>query len=188
MMISAVLDACVLYSASLRDFFLWLAHFNQFRPHWSEEIHREWMRSLHANRSEMLWERLEYTRRQMDSEFPNSLVRGYESLMPTLQLPDPSDTHVLAVAIQAKAQYIVTFNLNDFPKSVLQTYGVVALSPEAFALRLIDHAPYPVLRAVRKHRLSLKQPPKTVDEYLVTLERQRLPKIVAFLRKHKDSI
>jgi len=187
-MISAVLDSCVLYSSPLRSFLLWLAEGGLFRPHWSKDIHEEWMRNLYANRPDLLWERLERTRRKMDSEFPNSIVRGYEAIMPTLQLPDPNDTHVLAVAIQANAQYIVTFNLNDFPKSVLQTYGVVALSPEAFALRLIDHAPYPVLRAVRKHRLSLKQPPKTVDEYLVTLEQQRLPKIVAFLRQHKDII
>jgi len=146
MMISAVLDACVLYSASLRDFFLWLAHFNQFRPHWSEEIHREWMRSLHANRSEMLWERLEYTRRQMDSEFPNSLVRGYESLMPTLQLPDPNDTHVLAVAIQAKAQYIVTFNLNDFLRRSHFCEDTRTVSDCSASMFPVKHAHLPIPR------------------------------------------
>jgi len=187
-MISAVLDSSVLYSSPLRSFLLWLADGGLFRPLWSEDIHEEWMRSLHANRPDLLWERLERTRRKMDSEFPNGLVRGYEAIMPTLHLPAPNDTHVLAVAIQTNVQYIVTFNLSDFPKSILQTYGVEALSPEDFALRLIDHAPYPVLRAARKHRLSLKQPHKTVDEYLATLEQQRLPKIVAFLRQHKDSI
>ena len=187
-MISAVLDSCVLYSAPLRSFLLWLADSDLFRPHWSEDIREEWMRNLRANRSDLLWEQAEYTRRTMDSRFPNGLVRGYESIMPTLRLPDPNDTHVLAAAIQAKAEYIVTFNLSDFPATVLRTYGIEAWSPEQFALLIIENAPYPVLRAVKKHRLSLLNPPKTVDEYLATLERQGLPKTVALLREHKDRI
>jgi len=187
-MINAVFDACVLYPASLRSFLLWLAYFDLFRPYWSEEIHEEWIRNLSLNRPDLLRERLERTRRKMDSQFPHSLVRGYESIMPTLQLPDPNDTHVLAVAILAKAEYIVTFNLDDFPIAVLQPHGIEALSPEEFALRIIDAAPLPVLRAVKKHRLSLTRPSKTVEEYLTTLTQQGLPKVVVFLRKHKDNI
>ena len=187
-MIRVVLDACVLYSASLRDFLLRMAYADLFRPYWSEDIHAEWMRSLFANRHDLLWEQLEYTRQTMDSQFPHSLVRGYESIMPTLQLPDPNDRHVLAVAIFAKAEYIVTFNLDDFPIAVLQPHGIEALSPEEFALRIIDAAPLPVLRAVKKHRLSLTRPSKTVEEYLTTLTQQGLPKVVVFLRKHKDNI
>ena len=187
-MISAVLDACVLYSAPLRSFLLWLADSDLFCPYWSEDIHKEWMCNLCANRSDLLWERLEYTRRTMEARFPNSLVRGYESIIPTLRLPDPNDTHVLAAAIQAKVEYIVTFNLNDFPEAVLRSYRIEALSPEEFALLIIETAPHPVLQAVKKHRLSLLNPPKTVDEYLATLEKQGLPKTVAFLREHADRI
>ena len=188
MMISAVLDACVLYSAPLRSFLLWLAYAKQFCPYWSDEIHEEWMRSLINKRPDLQWERLERTRREMDLQFPASLVRGYEAIVPTLQLPDPKDRHVLAVAIQAKAEYIVTFNLKDFPNPVLQSYSVNALSPDEFALRLFLQAPFPVLRAVKRHRLSLKHPPKTVAEYLATLENQKLPQTVAFLREHEADI
>jgi len=187
-MISVVLDACVLYSASLRDFLLRLADAGLFDPYWSEEIQNEWTRSLLQKRSSSIWEKLERTRREMSSHFPNGLVQGYESITPTLTLPDPKDRHVLAVAIHVEAEYIVTFNLRDFPKAALQPYGIQAISPDEFALRLIHNEPQHVLVAVKEHRLGLKKPSKTVVEYLETLEKQGLPKTVAFLRKHETDI
>ena len=187
-MSSAVLDACVLYSALLRDFLLRLAEDNLFSPFWSEEIRSEWIYNLLRNRSDLRRENLARTCREMDFYFPRSLIRDYESLIPTLQLPDSNDRHVLAVAIHAKAEYIVTFNLNDFPNAALKQYGIEAISPDEFVVRLIQESPYAFLRAVKKHRLSLTRPPKTVEEYLATLEKQGLAQTVAFLREHKDNI
>ena len=40
-------------------------------------------------------------------------------MVETLSLPDPGDCHVLAAAIQADAEVIVTFNLRDFPPGVM---------------------------------------------------------------------
>ena len=184
-MISAVYDACVLYSASLRDFLLWLGYVRAVRPLWSEEIHEEWMRSLLKKRPALL-QKLERTRQEMDTKFPRSLVLGFEDIIPSLRLPDPKDRHVLAVAVHAKAEYIVTFNLNDFPKTVLHPYGIEALSPDGFVQRLLLENSHSVLEAARDHRLSLKNPPKTVEAYLATLEKRGLPKTVAFLRGHES--
>jgi predicted nucleic acid-binding protein len=136
-MIKAVLDACVLYSGSLRDFLLHLARRRTFSPFWSLEIQNEWARGLLKKRSELTPEKQKRTCRRMNLHFPDSCVRGYESIISTLVLPDANDRHVLAVAIHAKAEYIITFNLKDFPKTVLQSYGVEALLPEEFVLRLI---------------------------------------------------
>jgi len=187
-MISAILDACVLYSGALRGFLLHIAGGGLFEPYWSEEIQNEWTRNLFQNCSDLKQKKLENTCQTMDFHFPNGLVRGYESITHTLVLPDPGDRHVLAVAIHAKAEYIITFNLRDFPKAALQPYGIQATSPDEFALRLIHDEPYHVLVAVRKHRLSLKNPPKTVEEYLETLAKQGLPKTVVFLREHESDI
>jgi len=188
MMISGVLDACVIYPAPLRDFLLRLADAKLVVPFWSEEIQYEWTHSLLHKRSDLKRERLERTCREMSSHFPNALVRGYESITPTLQLPDLNDRHVLAVAIHVQAEYIVTFNLDDFPNAILRPYGIEAVSPDEFVLRLIQETPRTVLQAVKKHRLGLIRPPKTVDEYLATMEKQGLPKTVAFLREHRDEI
>ena len=187
-MISAVYDACVIYPASLRDLLLCLAEDGLVAPFWSHDIQNEWTRSLLRDQPELRRELLERTCQQMDSHFPNGLVRGYESIIPTLTLPDPNDRHVLAAAIHAEAQCIVTFNLRDFPKAALFPYGIEALSPDEFVWRLIQQMPRTILQVVKKHRLSLLNPPKTADEYLATLEKQGLPKTVAFLREHADRI
>ena len=187
-MISAVLDANVLYSSSQRNLLLRIAQRKMFFPVWSDEIHEEWMYNLAKNRPDLQWEKLEHTRRNMESYFPNSNVHGYESMTPTLTLPDPNDRHVLAIAIHAEAEFIVTSDLGHFPNAVLLPHKIEAVSPDDFVLRLIRLAPLPVLEAVRKHRSDLTRPSKTVEEYLATLEKQGLTTTVAFLREHEAEI
>ena len=187
-MIKAVYDACVLYSAPLRNILLCFAEEELVFPLWSEEIRDEWIRNLLRNRPDLTKEKLDRTHREKIRHFPSGLVRGYEAITPTLSLPDSNDRHVLAVAIHAKAEYIVTFNLDDFPKTILLPYGIEAISPDKFVLRLIQDYPRQVLQAVKNHRLSLTRPPKLVNEYLATLEKQGLPKMVAFLREHEADI
>jgi predicted nucleic acid-binding protein len=188
MMINAVFDACVLYSAPLRDFVLRLAEDDLVVPYWSNEINDEWTRNLLRNRPDLKQENLERTRQNMDTRFPRGLVTGYESIIPTLALSDPNDRHVLAVAIHVQAEYIVTFNLDDFPNAVLKRYGIEAVPPDEWVMRLIQESPFAFFRSVKKHRLSLTRPSKTVEEYLATLEKQGLSKTVMFLREHKDDI
>ena len=124
----------------------------------------------------------------MDAHFPKGLVRGYESIVATLPLPHLNDRHVLAAAIQAEAKYIVTLNLDDFPNAVLQPHNVEAVLPDDFVMQLIRDKPGQVLRVVKYHRLSLTRPPKTVEEYLATLEEQGLAKTAVFLRKYRSDI
>jgi hypothetical protein len=124
----------------------------------------------------------------MDVHFPNACVRGYESIIPSLQLPDPNDRHVLAVAIHAKAKYIVSFNTTDFLQSALLPYQVEAILPDDFLMRVIEYDAQTFITTVAKHRTFLTRPPKTPDEYLTTLENQGLPKTVAFLREHLSDI
>jgi len=44
----------------------------------------------------------------MNFAVAGSLVTDYEGLIPTLEIPDPNDRHVLAAAIKAEAEAIVT--------------------------------------------------------------------------------
>jgi Fe2+ or Zn2+ uptake regulation protein len=57
-----------------------------------------------------------------------------------------------------------------------------AKSPDEFVMNLLDLAAEDVYEAVEAHRLSLKNPSKTVAEYLNTLESQGLVRTVADLR------
>jgi len=187
-MIDAVYDACVLYSASLRDLLLDIARMQLVRPHWSDRSHEEWIENLLRNRPDLSRESLERTRRRMDAKFKNSLTKGYEPLIPTLELPDTNDRHVLAVAIYSQSSLIVTSNMDDFPKTALQPYNIEAVLPDDFVWRLIQMEPIRIIEAAKNHRSDLIRPPKTVEEYLATLEKQGLHKTVAFLRERKAEI
>ena len=109
-----VFDACVLYPAPMRDILIRLATAGLFAAKWTDRIHDEWTRNLLAQRPDLA-DALERTRSLMDQAVPDCLVEGYESLIEGLSLPDPDDRHVLAAAIRAGAQTIVTINLKDFP-------------------------------------------------------------------------
>jgi predicted nucleic acid-binding protein len=113
--LTVVYDANVLYSAVLRDFFVELALTEAVEARWTEEIHSEWMRNVLANRPDITPERLTRTKNLMDFYVKNSLVTGYEEIIPQLELPDAGDRHVLAAAIRGNASRIITFNLRDFP-------------------------------------------------------------------------
>jgi predicted nucleic acid-binding protein len=177
-----VLDACVLYPAPLRDFLMWLATAELFRARWSAEIHDEWIRNVLEQRPDLRREQLERTRALMDAHVEGSLVTGYEPLIDTLHLPDAQDRHVLAAAIHARADVIVTFNLKDFPAHTLAGFGVHAQHPDEFALGLITQHPARILAVVEEHRASLRNPPKTRALYVGTLEKQGLPKTAEQLR------
>lgn len=165
----AVLDACVLYPPSLRDLLMWLATVLIYEPRLSEEIHAEWTRNVLSDNSAVTPAQLDRTRQLMNQATPNCLVSGYERRISSLSLPDEGDRHVLAAAIEAGASVIVTYNLSDFPNSVLRGYGIQALHPDMFLSALFDHDAELFLRGVQAHRASLKNPPKTAQDYLATL-------------------
>lgn len=162
-----------------------LALTDLYQAKWTKDIHREWMRNLLKNRSDLTEERLEITRTKMDLHVRDCLVFDYEELIDNLKLPDPDDRHVLAAAIKANAQTIVTYNLSDFPASVVSKYGIDAQHPDDFLRHLLDLSPSRVIRTVQETRLSLKYPPKNSEEYLVILEKQSLPQTVAYLRDYE---
>jgi hypothetical protein len=181
-------DACVLYPAPLRDLVMQLELTGLFQARWSDAIHDEWTRSVLADRPDIKPESLARCRELMNRHVPVSLVTGYEPLIPTLALPDPDDRHVLVAAIRAQSELIVTFNLGDFPASVLSGHGIEAIHPDDFVVRLWDEDAASVLAAAKLHRASLKRPPKTEAEYLATLEQCRLIQTAARLRLHEDEL
>lgn len=179
-----VYDACVLYPAPLRDILMRLALSDLFQARWSDQIHDEWTRNVLTNRPDVAPASLARCRKLMNEHALDSLVVGYESLIPDLHLPDPNDRHVLAAAIHAGAGSIVTFNLKDFPESVLGAFSIEAVHPDEFIAGLWDDSPDAVLEAVRRQRAGLKHPPSTPAQFLDTLMRCRLPETVARLRPH----
>jgi hypothetical protein len=87
-------DANVLYPAQMRDFLMRLALGKVVKARWSEQVHEEWMRNVHADYSDITKEDLRRIRSLMDEALPEALTEGYEDRIEDLSLPDPSDRHV----------------------------------------------------------------------------------------------
>lgn len=178
----AFYDANVLYPADLRNLLMHLALTGLFQAKWSPLVHQEWIESLLKKRPDFWREQLDRTRALMDKHASGALVTGFEHLISDLQLPDPNDRHVLAAAIHCEADVIVTMNLRDFPVEALFAHGIEAQHPDDFVLSAMEMSPSLVCEAVEAHRQSLRNPPKTVAQYLDTLERQGLRRSVWALR------
>ncbi|MGM0692755.1 MAG: PIN domain-containing protein [Pseudomonadota bacterium] len=163
-----VYDACVLYPAPLRDLLMRLATSGLFAARWTEQIHDEWTRNLLKKRPELA-QVLPRTVELMNRAVPDALITGHEPLIPALELPDPDDRHVLAAAIRAGAQLIVTFNLKDFPTDTLAGFGIEAVHPDTFLEQQFELNEGLVLRTAHRHRASLRRPPRSAEEYLDTL-------------------
>jgi len=177
-------DANVLYPAELRNFLMHLALVGVFRAKWSADVHEEWIGSLLEDRPDLTRAQLERTRQLMDKAAPDALITGYGHLIPSLVLPDERDRHVLAAAIHGEASILVTCNLADFPAHTLRQFDIEARHPDEFVLSLCDLSPALVTEAAENHRTSLKNPAKTVEEYLNSLASQGLPKTAKVLRKY----
>ena len=181
-------DACVLYPAPLRDLLMHVAVTDLYRAKWTDAIHDEWIRNVLEDRPDLRPEQLHRTRDLMNAHVRDCLVTGYETLIDAVTLPDPNDRHVLAAAIRAGADLIVTFNLKDFPEENVKPYGIEAQHPDDFLTFQLDLAPDIVCAAGERHRASLKNPPMDAEKYLATLEAQALAQTVSGLRRFAELI
>jgi hypothetical protein len=119
----------------------------------------------------------------MDTALPDACVRGYEPLIASLMLPDPDDRHVLAVAIRARAQVIVTFNEKHFPDAELAGFDITTQHPDVFLRHLVDLDSATVRACVQSMLGSWRNPPTTPEEFCSFLERGSLPDTAAALRE-----
>lgn len=184
----AVYDANVLYPAPVRDLLIRLARAGLVGARWTKTIQDEWITNLLKKRPDLTLQHLLRTRGMMEGAVPGAVVEGFERHIPTLQLPDPDDRHVLAAAIETKAAIIVTFNIKDFPTSVVSAYGIEVEHPDAFVLRLIALDPELVYGAARAQRTNLRRPALSVDEYLANLRQVRLRRTADALQKAADQL
>ena len=175
-------DACVLYPAPLRDLLMRLARTELFRAKWTAEILDECFDGIRRQRPDLDADKLARTRELMIRAVPDCLVTGYEGLVTSFELPDPDDRHVLAAAVRAGAQIIVTANTRHFPDKVLEQFGIEAQDADEFVVNLIDIDAATVPGVVTAQAADLRNPPTTIEQLLALFERQGLNRAVAALR------
>lgn len=127
-------DANVLWGDIQRDLLIRVAQSGLVQAKWSDQILDETFKSIREKRPDLPAAKLDRTRALMCRAVRDSLVTGYESLVGAVELPDADDRHVLAAAIKAGAQVIVTWNLKHFPADALVGWNIEAKTPDDFVL------------------------------------------------------
>lgn len=184
---TAVLDANVLYPTLVRDLLLSLATADLFHARWTNEINDEWVRNLAANRPEIK-DKLFNIVTAMNAAVPDCLIEGYESLIPSIKLPDATDRHVVAAAIVGHADAIVTFNVDDFPLEETEKYNIEIQHPDQFVLNQFHLHKIAALSAIKRMRSRWKNPQRTAEELVSALESRGLPFSADALREAVELI
>jgi len=178
----AVLDACVLFPFSLRDVLLRLAERELYDVYWSDRILDEVTRNLVGEgfMTEAAAQRLEgFMRGAFDAAAMST--EAVERLEPVMT-NHPKDRHVLAAAVVADAEAVVTSNLKDFAHDACEPWGIVAMHPDKFLMILQAKRPAVVLEVLTEQAGDLKDPPWSLEELLHALAKE-VPDFVEAVRR-----
>lgn len=173
-MFKAVLDACVLYPSTQRDFLLQLAAEGAYAPLWSSGILGE----LDAAMEEYLLERVldpesraayrKHLLDQMTQAFPGATWEAPREREYHYDIADPNDGHVVHAAIIGKADVIVTSDKKaKMERSDALAEALIDVLPaHVFAANTVSAHPGAGVRAVLKVSSRLKKPPRSPREVL----------------------
>jgi len=134
-----VYDANALYGNTLRDLLIRIAQTGLVQAKWTDRILDEALAGVRKRHPDLPPERLARLRELMIQAVPDCIIRGHEPPIDGLQLRDPDDRHVLAAAIKAGAQVIVTWD-KDFTSDALAPWNIEAKTPDDFVRDQIDIA------------------------------------------------
>jgi predicted nucleic acid-binding protein len=166
MAFTVLVDACVLFPASLRDTLLRLAEAEMFDVLWSERILCEATNSMIAD-GRMTEEQAARLLDAINGAFDAACVPE-ESILPleASMTNHKKDRHVLAAAVAGSAQAIITSNLKHFPADACNPFGIEALHPDEFLVSMHGLDPIAVAEAIHHQAAALKNPPHTVNDIL----------------------
>ena len=163
-----VADANILYSRTLRDYFLYAADQGAIEVHWSQQILDEMSRNL----------RLKLGLSETDSARLEHLMNDYiEYALVDVEPEDlaavddvsmnADDRHVLAAALSADADILLTENFRHFPREWMSEHGIELLTAGELLVRLAGQVPDKMQAA---HELTVTYSPKSATDVLATLE------------------
>ena len=173
-----VLDACVLFPMYLRDTLLSTADEDLYLPYWSQKIIDEVIGNL-VKGGTLSQEKAKTLERTIKIAFPEAMVEVPVALEKAMT-NDPKDRHVLAAAVTAGADIIVTNNLKDFRENELAPWNIIAQSPDEFLSDLLDEYPDSIVDLLQQQSQKYKNPPKTFTELINFLgEKAGTPKFAS---------
>lgn len=170
-----LLDACVLYPPVVRELLLAAAEAGLFAPRWSPRVLAEWRIAAARNHGLEGEDAAAAAIDRIERRFPGAAATPEADTEAALALPDAADAHVLAAAIAAGAETLLTFNLRDFPARRLAAHGIRPRHPDGFLWELLGAAPATMDRAIRLAASDAGA--ETADEIRRCLKRAGLPRL-----------
>jgi hypothetical protein len=147
----AVFDANCLFSKHARHLLLGFSVHGIVLGRWSRALLAEAAGSLAKQlRGDSLEDLGSWLKHEADL-VRDGLVEDYRRWFDQVALPDASDVHVVAAAIQCGATIIVTENIKDFPPECLEPFGLAAERPDSMAVRCVNANPVLAARVVTEH-------------------------------------
>ena len=185
-MIVAVIDSCIIFGMPLCDTILRAAEQNLYRIVLSQKILEDATRNM-VIKGRLKPDREQYYQQQILNAFPDRIVEAPPNLT-ELMTNAMSDRHVTATAIASNANYVVTFNLRDFPSTSLVKYDLEAIHPDRFLELLCDRwGDERLYRLICQQSNALQNPPISPELLLNKLARQQCDRFRARLVKFIDS-
>lgn len=176
----ALLDACVLYPTATRDLLLRGAERYLYQVRWSAEIIAE-MRDSLVRDGRVTRSQSEALAANMLEAFPEAMVEDHQTLVHSMT-NEQEDRHVLAVAVAARADVLVTWNLRHFPPAACEPFAIEVQTPDEFLAYSFDLAPDVMTDVFLTQVAEFTQPAFSLAKALSTLDK-RLPSLAARLRK-----
>ena len=150
-----IIDACVLVQPAVRDTLLRLSERRLFLCRWSDEILNEVIRTL--EKFGLKKESIDYLISELTKYFPEAVVEsGYKELIPIMK-NEQKDRHVVAAAIKAGCEVIVTYNLKHFNEEHLKPFDISAIHPDEFLIDLYHLNPEIVVHTLHQQGSALKE-------------------------------
>ncbi|MEY4400551.1 MAG: hypothetical protein RL072_416 [Actinomycetota bacterium] len=101
----------------------------------------------------------------MQRALPDALTEASPDVAEKMEI-DPSDRHVLALAVITGAGSVVTLNVRDFPSEYCQSLGVVVLSPDNALTEIATEDSLGVKAALQEISQRRRMPSMSVAELL----------------------
>lgn len=167
----AVLDANVLYPQWLRDVMLTLAAMGYYDPVWSEQIINEMRRNVLRDHPDIDPQHFDtVTIGALQRAFPEAWVDVPATLIAQMD-NSPGDRHVLATAVAAPAQVVVTANTGDFHSLRFVASGQIRVEDPATFLTAALEEHDEVMAGVLEYLAANRRGVDTVSDVLDELAR-----------------
>lgn len=152
-----IIDACVLVQPAVRDTLLRLSERRLFLSRWSDDIITDVDRTL--IKFGLTQEQVGHLISEMKDHFSDAWVEpGYKELIPSMKNHE-KDRHVVAAAVKAGCEVIVTYNLKHFQAEHLKQLDIVARHPDEFLIDVYYLNPEIVVHALHQQRSALREKP-----------------------------